>query len=60
MPGEVYIFGIKVISRLSENKEKMANKIFNVLNHLNDCTEFESADKKISDSTDFTSKNKAS
>ena len=38
MHGEVYIFGIKVISRLIgltyENIAKMANKIFNVPNHL--------------------------
>ena len=39
MHGKVYIFGIKVISRLIgliyENIAKMANKIFNVPNHLN-------------------------
>ena len=38
MHGEVYIFGTKVISRLIgliyENIAKMANKIFNVPNHL--------------------------
>ena len=41
MHGEVYIFGIKVISRLIgmtyENIAKMANKMFNVPNHLK-CT----------------------
>ena len=39
MHGEVYIFGIKVISRLigliCENIAKMANKIFYVPNHHN-------------------------
>ena len=38
MHGKVYIFGTKVVSRLIgliyENIAKMANKIFNVPNHL--------------------------
>ena len=39
MTGEVYTFGIKMISTLGnltyKNKKKMANKILNVTNHLN-------------------------